>query len=100
MNLWIKQIHLFFFYRILPELKSHLTKEKRIQIETLINLLDENGQRQYSNAAIARIIGVHRSTITRELKRIKSKINIRSGKIKNKPYNADDAQEDYLKRII
>lgn len=74
----------------------HLTKEKRIQIETLINLLDENGQRQYSNAAIARIIGVHRSTITRELKRIKSKINIRSGKIKNKPYNADDAQEDYL----
>ena len=75
---------------------SHLTKEKRIQIETLINLLDENGQRQYSNAAIARIIGVHRSTITRELKRIKSKINIRSGKIKNKPYNADDAQEDYL----
>lgn len=75
---------------------SHLTKEKRIQIETLINLLDENGQRQYSNAAIARMIGVHRSTITRELKRIKSKINIRSGKIKNKPYNADDAQEDYL----
>ena len=74
----------------------HLTKEKRIQIETLINLLDENGQRQYSNAAIARIIGVHRSTITRELKRIKSKINIRSGKIRNKPYNADDAQEDYL----
>ena len=75
---------------------SFHSKEKRIQIETLINLLDENGQRQYSNAAIARIIGVHRSTITRELKRIKSKINIRSGKIKNKPYNADDAQEDYL----
>ena len=22
MNLWIKQIHLFFFYRILPELKD------------------------------------------------------------------------------
>ena len=75
---------------------SHLTKEKRIQIQTLINILNETGQRQYSNADIARIIDVHRSTITRELKRIKSKINIRSGKIKNKPYNADDAQEDYL----
>ena len=29
------------------------------------------------------------------MKRIKSKINIRSGKITNKPYNAYDAQNDY-----
>lgn len=27
--------------------------------------------------------------------RIKSKINIKSGEIKNKPYNAEDVQNDY-----
>lgn len=74
---------------------KHLTKDDRIKIEILINTLDENGNRLFSNSYIARVLNVNRATITRELKRIKSKINIRSGKITNKPYNAYDAQNNY-----
>lgn len=74
---------------------KHLTKDDRIKIEILINTLDKNGNRLFSNSYIARVLNVNRSTITRELKRIKSKINVRSGKITNKPYNAFDAQNDY-----
>lgn len=73
----------------------HLTKDDRIKIQSLIEQVDENGKRIFNNSYIASYIGVNRSTITRELKRIKSQINIRSGKIKNRPYNADDAQNDY-----
>ena len=73
----------------------HLTKDDRAKIQSLIEQVDENGKRMFNNSYIANYIGVNRSTITRELRRIKSKINIRSGKIKNKPYNADDAQNDY-----
>lgn len=73
----------------------HLTKDDRIKIQSLIEQVDENGKRIFNNSYIANYIGVNRSTITRELKRIKSKINIRSGKIKNRPYNAEDAQNDY-----
>lgn len=74
----------------------HLTKDDRTKIQSLIEQVDENGKRIFNNSYIAKYIGVNRSTITRELRRIKSKINIRSGKIKNKPYNADDAQNDYV----
>ena len=75
----------------------HLTKDDRIKIETLVSQVDENGKRLYSNKYIAKYLGVHKSTIGRELKnRIKSKINIRSGKITNKSYNATDAQNDYM----
>ena len=73
----------------------HLTKDDRAKIQSLIEQKDKQGNRLFSNTYIAEYIGVHKSTITRELRRIKSKINIRSGKIKNKPYNADDAQNDY-----
>ena len=73
----------------------HLTKDDRAKIQSLIEQVDENGKRMFNNSYIANYIGVNRSTITRELRRIKSKISIRSGKIKNKPYNADDAQNDY-----
>ena len=73
----------------------HLTKDDRTKIQSLIEQVDENGKRIFNNSYIASYIGVNRSTITRELKRIKSKINIRSGKVKNKPYNAEDAQNDY-----
>jgi len=73
----------------------HLTKDDRAKIQSLVEQVDENGKRVFSNSYIARYIKVDRSTITRELKRIKSKINIRSGKITNKPYNANDAQSDY-----
>lgn len=73
----------------------HLNHDQRAQIEILVNEKDENGKRIYSNADIAAKLCVHRTTIWRELKyRIKSKIIIRSGKIKNKPYNVDDAQYD------
>ena len=75
----------------------HLTKEDRVKIETLSNIKDENGKRKYSNQYIAKELGVHKSTIGRELKnRIRSKINVRSGKIKNIPYNATDAQNNYI----
>ena len=74
----------------------HLTKEQRVQIEILLNQKDKNGKRLFSNSYIAIAIGVNKSTISRELRnRIKSKINVMSGKIKNKPYNAVDAQNDY-----
>mgnify|MGYP004604730409 FL=1 len=73
----------------------HLNRDQRAQIEILINETDEHGKRKYSNADIANKLGVHRTTIWRELKnRIKSKIIIRSGKIKNIPYNVNDAQYD------
>ena len=73
----------------------HLNRDQRAQIEILINETDEHGKRKYSNADIANKLGVHRTTIWRELKnRIKSKIIIRNGKIKNIPYNVNDAQYD------
>lgn len=74
---------------------SHLTKEDRAKIQSLIEQKDENGKRLFNNTYIANYIGVNKSTISRELKRIKSKISIMSGKIKNRPYNAKDAQSDY-----
>ena len=75
---------------------KHLSFEQRARIQALIEQKDVNGNRLFSNTYIANDIGVHKSTISRELKRIKSKISILSGRIKNKPYNAQDAQEDYL----
>ena len=75
----------------------HLTYEDRCKIEILVSQKDLNGKRMFNNSYIAKAIGVNRSTISRELrKRIKSKIYIRSGKITNKPYNATDAQNDYI----
>lgn len=81
---------------------NHLTKEKRAKIQSLIEQKDEDGKRLFNNTYIANYLGVHKSTISRELKnRIKSKINIMSGKITNKPYNVDDAQNDYkFKRAL
>lgn len=75
----------------------HLKRDDRVRIETLVNVKDEDGKRKYSNAYIAKEIGVNRSTIGRELKnRIKTKINVRTGRIKDIPYNVDDAQDNYL----
>ena len=75
----------------------HLTKDDRAKIQSLIEQKDSNGKRLFNNTYIANYIGVHKSTISRELrKRIKSKIMIRTGHIKNKPYNATDAQNDYI----
>ena len=73
----------------------HLTQEQRAQIEILLNATDENGKRLFNNTYIAKAVGVDRSTISREIKRIKSKISVMTGRITNKPYNAVDAQNDY-----
>ena len=54
----------------------HLTYDDRIKIEFMINEKDKNGKRLYSNTDIAKKLGVHKSTISRELKRIKSKAGI------------------------
>ena len=76
---------------------KHLTKEDRCKIETLVNQKDVNGKRIFNNTYIANYLGVNKSTISRELKnRIKSKIMIRTGHIKNLPYNAVDAHNDYM----
>lgn len=74
----------------------NLTIKQRAQIEILLMAKDKDGKRLFSNNYIANAIGVDKSTISREInKRIKSKINVMSGKITNKPYNAVDAQNDY-----
>jgi len=80
----------------------HLTEKDRITIEVLITQKDEKGKRLFNNTYIANELGVDKSTISREIRnRIKSKIIIRSGKIKNKPYNSTDAQNDYrFKRAL
>lgn len=76
---------------------KHLTRDDRNKIEALINEKDKNGNPLFSLSHIAKAIGVHKSTVSRELrKRIKAKIMIRTGHIKNIPYNAVDAHNDYL----
>lgn len=73
---------------------KHLTIDDRAKIQTLIEQLDDNGKRIYHNTYIANYLGVHKSTITRELRRIKSKVHLKTGTITNKPYNVRDAQDD------
>ncbi|MEG1048877.1 MAG: IS30 family transposase [Bacilli bacterium] len=74
-----------------------LKKEDRIKIETLASQYNYNGKRLFSNIYIANVIGVHKSTIGRELKnRIKSKTMVMTGHTRNLPYSADSAQKDYL----
>lgn len=73
---------------------KHLTIDDRAKIQTLIEQLDDNGKRIYNNTYIANYLGVHKSTITRELRRIKSKVHLKTGTITNKPYNVRDAQDD------
>lgn len=75
----------------------HLTEEDRIRIQTLVNQKDSNGKRLFNNSYIANYLGVNRSTISRELRKRKSyRFMVRSGKTIKKPYNAADAQKDYL----
>lgn len=75
----------------------HLTKKERITIESLINQKDEKGKRLFNNTYIANYLGVHKSTISRELrKRRKEKMYIRTGKTKTMPYTAEYAQDDAM----
>ena len=75
----------------------HLTEKDRATIQTLIEQKDKNGKRLFNNTYIANYIGVHRSTISRELRNRKSyRFMVRSGRMIEKPYNAKDAQNNYL----
>lgn len=75
----------------------HLTEKDRATIQTLIEQKDKNGKRLFNNSYIANYLGVHRSTISRELKKRKSyRFMVRSGRMIEKPYNAKDAQNNYL----
>lgn len=84
-----------FTTKMLKKQYHHLTKEDRIKIESLINQKDQNGKRLFSNTYIAEYLGVHKSTISRELrKRRKEKLYIMTGKIKTMAYTAEYAQND------
>ena len=67
---------------------KHLSLDERSKI----SVLQAKGE---SIRSIGKIIGRSASTISREIKRIKSKISVMTGRITNKPYNAADAQNDY-----
>lgn len=75
----------------------HLTESDRNKIQALVSQKDKNGKRLFSNSYIANYIGVHRSTIYRELKNRRSyRFMVRSGRTIEKPYNAVDAHNNYL----
>ncbi len=75
----------------------HLTQDDRAKIQSLIEQKDNNGKRLFNNSYIANYLGVHKSTISRELKKRKCyKIIVRSGKSIEKPYNAVDAHNNYI----
>lgn len=60
----------------------HLTEKDRTTIQTLIEQKDKNGKRLFNNSYIANYLGVHCSTISRELKKRKSyRFMVRSGKM-------------------
>ena len=59
----------------------HLTKDDRNKIEALVNAKDVKGKRMFNNTYIANYLKVHKSTISRELRKRKSyKFIVRSGK--------------------
>lgn len=75
----------------------HLNEKDRSTIQTLIEQKDKKGKRLFNNSYIANYLGVHRSTISRELKKRKSyRFMVRSGRTIEKPYNATDAHNNYL----
>ena len=75
----------------------HLTEKDRATIQALIEQKDKNGKRLFNNAYIANYLGVHRSTVSRELRNRKSyRFMVRSGRTIEKPYNAVDAHNNYL----
>lgn len=75
----------------------HLTEKDRATIQTLIEQKDKNGKRLFNNTYIANYLGVHRSTISRELRNRKSyRFMVRFWRTIEKPYNATDADNNYL----
>lgn len=75
----------------------HLTENDRATIQALIEQKDESGKRLFNNSYIANYLGVDKSTISRELRKRKSyRLMVRSGRSIKKPYNAVDAQNNYI----
>ena len=75
----------------------HLTENDRATIQALIEQKDESGKRLFNNSYIANYLGVDKSTISRELRKRKSyRLMVRSGGSIEKPYNAVDAQNNYI----
>lgn len=75
----------------------HLTEADRNKIQALINQKNKNGKRLFNNSYIANYLHVHRSTISRELRKRKSyRFMVMSGRSIEKPYNAVDAHNNYL----
>ena len=75
----------------------HLTEKDRATIQALVEQKDKNGKRLFNNTYIANYLGVHRSTISRELRNRKSyRFMVRTGRTYEKPYNATDAHNNYL----
>lgn len=75
----------------------HLTENDRATIQALIEQKDESGKRLFNNSYIANYLGVDKSTISRELRKRKSyRLMVRSGRSIEKPYNAVDAQNNYI----
>lgn len=75
----------------------HLTGNDRAKIQSLAEQKDKNGKRLFNNTYIANYIGVNKSTISREFKNRKSyRLMVRSGRSIPKPYNAVDANNNYI----
>lgn len=81
-------------YNIERRKNKHITYEERIQIETLYKMKDENGDKLYSISEIARIIGVNKSTISRELKKGEKILTTKCGYEKI-IYSAEKANGEY-----
>ena len=76
---------------------NHLTESDRFKIQALISQKDNKGKRMFNNSYIANYLHVHRSTISREIRKRKSyRFMVRSGRTIEKPYNAIDAHNNYL----
>ena len=54
----------------------HLKKEDRIKIELLINQKDKDGKRLFNNTYIANTLGVHKTIISRELRKRRKEKNV------------------------
>ena len=80
----------------------HLKENDRTVIQSLLEQKDSKGKRLFNNTYIANYLGVHKSTVSRELRKRKSyRLMIRSGRSIPRPYNAVDAQNNYnFKRLL
>ncbi len=80
----------------------HLKENDRTVIQSLLEQKDSKGKRLFNSTYIANYLGVHKSTVSRELRKRKSyRLMIRSGRSIPRPYNAVDAQNNYnFKRLL